>query len=190
MRNRLIRPALHPSPRARREGEGGVAAGHKVAALRLAVRPPTLAALDLSRAGSGGNAIPFSRRVFSPEPCQRQVEKAQSVTFVRLGRAVAPAFVTIMLCKLPGFASLNPGYEKESRKRNAGRRGSYLPHLAARPRADCAARPPVGVPPQFLARGTRHPKGSVQARLPGTRSEWVLPIFACPSPVKHLTDRS
>ena len=27
-----------------------------------------------------------------------------------------------------------------------------------------------------------HPKGSAQARLPGTRSERALPAFACPSP--------
>ena len=41
---------------------------------------------------------------------------------------------------------------------------------------------PVGVPPRLSPKGVVVPKAQLQAMFPGTRSERVLPTFACPSP--------
>ena len=89
----------------------------------------------------------------------------------------------------PGFAALNPGYEKmkEAERRQTLGSNRRILRCGARP---FGARTLDGVPPRLSSRGVFHPQGQLQARLPGTWSERALPAFACPSPGMHLPPRS
>src|ERR1700733_14828050 len=92
----------------------------------------------------------------------------------------------------PGFHCVHPGYE--------GNKGSGTPANAGRTtrtHTACGARHGrsglrrafrygrARLPAFHLgsAKGTYVTQGATQAMLPGTRSERVLPAFACPSPV-------
>jgi hypothetical protein len=71
------------------------------------------------------------------------------------------------------------------KKRKAERRQTHNNRCTCR----CSARPakarsPIGVPPRFSPEGFCAPMAQLQARLPGTWSDRVLPAFACPSPVE------
>ena len=91
--------------------------------------------------------------------------------------------------------------QRKKGKRNAGKRGPYHPHAYG---ARVAPRKERLTPPfplsgalacrrstSALAKGTYVTPGATQAMLPGTRSERVLPAFACPSPVStSRADRS
>jgi hypothetical protein len=88
-----------------------------------------------------------------------------------------------------GFASLSTTLQKR-RKRNAGKRrvttaASCDAARALSERARLTAFHRGSHPREYLI-----PKARLQARLPGTWSERVLPAFACPSPGMHLPPRS
>ena len=67
-------------------------------------------------------------------------------------------------------------------RRNAGRRRVPPPHLTDAARALLERARLTAFHHGSRLRELFHPKGSAQARLPGTRSERALPAFACPSP--------
>ena len=91
---------------------------------------------------------------------------------------------------------------RSKRKRNADRRGSRLRTGRCGACPDLLSLPICGEgfrggtlacrrPTAALAKGTYVTPGATQAMLPGTRSERVLPAFACPSPVStSRADRS
>jgi hypothetical protein len=67
-------------------------------------------------------------------------------------------------------------------RRNAGKRRVPPPHLTDAARALLERARLTAFHHGSRLRELFHPKGSAQARLPGTRSERALPAFACPSP--------
>src|SRR5580704_5283389 len=85
-----------------------------------------------------------------------------------------------------GAVTINASsYEcKRKKKKESGtpkNADPYPPHLWVR-LALCKGRSPICVPPRLSPKGVIVPKAQLQARLPGTWSERVLPAFACPSP--------
>src|SRR5579862_6884949 len=81
-------------------------------------------------------------------------------------------------------------FTKEEGRRNAGKRRVPPPHLTDAARALVERARLTAFHHGSRLRELFHPKGSAQARLPGTRSARALPAFACPSPGKHLPPRS
>src|ERR1700730_5661761 len=71
---------------------------------------------------------------------------------------------------------------KRKGRRNAGKRRVPPPHLTDAARALLERARLTAFHHGSRLRELFHPKGSAQARLPGTRSERALPAFACPSP--------
>ena len=122
--------------------------------------------------GEGDTSDPVlaTRQRLSLMPAKREVEKRISI------RRLHPL--------------LFPSFTKEERRRNAGKRWVPPPHPTDAARALLERARLTAFHHGSRPRELFHPKGSAQARLPGTRSERALPAFACPSPGKHLPSRS
>jgi hypothetical protein len=130
----------------------------------------TLRVVPLPRFAGADKAVPFSRRDFSPEPSTHRFQ--------------IPAPHDLGGFSLLPFAALAKGSGTPTDA------DDHPPHLAMRlvpRRGTIACRRPTAA----LAEGTYVTQGATQAMLPGTRSERVLPAFACPSPVStSRADRS
>jgi hypothetical protein len=79
-------------------------------------------------------------------------------------------------------ASSHEGKSKKKKESGTPKDADPYPLYLAVQLAPCKARSPIGVPPRFSPKGVIVPKAQLQARLPGTWSERVLPAIACPSP--------
>jgi hypothetical protein len=114
--------------------------------------------------GEGDTSDPVlaTRQRLSLMPAKREVEKRISI------RRLHPL--------------LFPSFTKEERRRNAGKRWVPPPHPTDAARALLERARLTAFHHGSRPRELFHPKGSAQARLPGTRSERALPAFACPSP--------
>jgi hypothetical protein len=149
--------------------------------------------------------VPALRRVAGGGPWATARVAPTTCNLVLAARFFARAVRSTVSKSAPnecGAFSLLPFATESKRKRNADRRGSYLRTGRCGARPVSSPSPICGEgfrggtlacrrPTAALAKGTYVTQGATQAMLPGTRSERVLPAFACPSPVStSRADRS
>ena len=152
---------------------------------------PVLAALtrSLSPQGRGEIETPFSRAHVRA----RLVEQQCQTSVARMSGAIC-GYGREASMSIPDVALLIRATKtkeiKEAERRQTHCRQSRTQTACGRAteRSACAALPLSGAlacrrSTTALAKGTYVTQGATQAMLPGTRSERVLPAFACPSPV-------